>query len=101
MVDVLQRNPDILKVQVEGHTDAVGSDAYNQRLSERRSKSVVEYLASHGVSRSRLVAKGLGESNPVDTNDTALGRARNRRTEFTILDRAGGMSPPVATGSTY
>ena len=101
VVDVLQRNPDILKVQVEGHTDAVGSDAYNQRLSERRSKSVVEYLASHGVSRSRLVAKGLGESNPVDTNDTALGRARNRRTEFTILDRAGGMSPPVATGSTY
>ena len=88
VVDVLKRHPEIQKVQIEGHTDAVGSDEYNQRLSERRAKAVVAYLVQHGVSQSRLTAKGMGESVPIDTNDTALGRARNRRTEFTILQRS-------------
>ncbi len=90
VADVMKRHPEILRIQIEGHTDAVGSDQYNQRLSERRSRSVMAYLVQRGVSSSRMVAKGFGESKPIDTNDTALGRARNRRTEFTILQRSGG-----------
>ena len=89
VVDVLDRHPEILQVQVEGHTDGVGSDQYNQRLSERRAKAVVAYLVQHGISQDRLVSKGFGESQPIDTNETALGRARNRRTEFSILQRSG------------
>ncbi len=88
VVDVLKRHSEIQKVQVEGHTDSVGSDSYNQRLSERRAKAVVAYLVRHGISSSRLTAKGYGEASPIDTNDTALGRARNRRTEFTIQQRS-------------
>jgi outer membrane protein OmpA-like peptidoglycan-associated protein len=94
VVDVLRRHPEILLVQVEGHTDAVGTDQYNQRLSDRRAKSVVSYLVQHGISSSRLSSRGFGESKPIDTNDTALGRARNRRTEFSILQRSG----PSTTG---
>ena len=97
VVDVLKRHPEIQKVQVEGHTDAVGSDEYNMRLSQRRAESVVAYLVAHGISKDRLVAKGMGETKPIDTNDTPLGRARNRRTEFMILQRSGPSSPPPAT----
>lgn len=89
VVDVLKRHPEILRVQIEGHTDAVGTDYYNQRLSERRARAVVSYLVQHGISRDRLSSRGFGESRPIDTNETALGRARNRRTEFTILQRSG------------
>lgn len=89
VVAALEQHPEIVRLQIEGHTDAVGSDAYNQSLSERRARSVVEYLVEHGIDRSRLSYKGFGESQPVDSNDTALGRARNRRTEFTILERSG------------
>ena len=85
----MQQNPDILKVQVEGHTDSVGTDAYNDGLSQRRSQAVVEYLVSKGIARDRLAAVGLGESKPIASNDTAKGRAMNRRTEFVIVDRAG------------
>lgn len=99
VVDVLQRHPAILRVQIEGHTDAVGTDAYNMRLSQRRSNSVMQYLTAHGVAANRLVAKGFGESVPIDTNDTALGRARNRRTEFKILERAAPTTPPPAPAS--
>lgn len=71
-------------VSVEGHTDAVGSDAYNQKLSERRAHAVAEYLATHGVERSRLSTVGYGESKPVATNDSADGRAENRRVELRV-----------------
>lgn len=73
--------PDV-NFRVGGHTDNHGSEAYNQRLSERRVRSVIEYLTSHGVSRGQLVGIGYGESLPIDTNDTAFGRARNRRVEI-------------------
>jgi OOP family OmpA-OmpF porin len=65
---------------VEGHTDSVGNDAYNQRLSERRANSVRQYLVSQfGISPSRVTAVGYGEARPIATNDTAAGRAENRR----------------------
>ncbi|WP_368562411.1 OmpA family protein [Pseudoxanthomonas sp. UTMC 1351] len=82
--EILKRYPD-LKVEVAGHTDSVGTDAYNQGLSERRAKTVYDYLTSNGVDASRLVGpNGYGESRPIDTNDTAEGRARNRRTELNV-----------------
>jgi OOP family OmpA-OmpF porin len=71
-------------VSVEGHTDAVGTDDYNQGLSERRSNSVMDYLVGQGVSGSRLMAKGFGESSPIATNETAEGRALNRRVELRL-----------------
>ena len=81
-VDTLQRNPS-LRVEVVGHTDAVGTDEYNQGLSERRARIVYDYLTSHGIDASRLSGPtGYGESRPIDSNETKEGRARNRRTEL-------------------
>lgn len=80
-VDVLKSND--LTVSVEGHTDAIGSDAYNQTLSECRARVVHEYLTTNGVSGGKLSGSvGWGESKPIDTNDTVEGRANNRRTEL-------------------
>ena len=81
-VDTLKRNPEV-RVEVDGHTDSKGTDAYNQKLSERRANGVYEYLISHGVPESQITGhKGFGESQPIDTNDTAEGRQRNRRVEL-------------------
>jgi OOP family OmpA-OmpF porin len=83
-VDTLKRYPDI-KVEVDGHTDGVGTDAYNQPLSERRAKGVYDYLIAHGVDAGRLDGpKGFGKTMPIDTNETAEGRQRNRRTELKV-----------------
>jgi OOP family OmpA-OmpF porin len=83
-VDALKRYPDI-KVELDGHTDSIGTDQYNQGLSERRAQIVSDYLTSHGVDASRITAvKGFGESAPIDTNSTKEGRARNRRTELKV-----------------
>lgn len=87
VANVLRRNPDILKVEVGGHTDSKGADVYNLDLSQRRVESVVKWLVAKGVSEDRLQAKGYGETEPIATNDTAEGRAENRRVEFTILER--------------
>lgn len=86
VVQLLKLNPQIKRIQVEGHTDSVGGDAYNQRLSESRAKSVVAYLVAKGVSQDRLTAIGYGRSRPIADNATAEGRAKNRRTEFTVLE---------------
>ncbi len=81
-VDTLKRNPDV-KVEVDGHTDGIGTEAYNQKLSERRAKGVYDYLISHGVSESQINGyKGFGKDHPIDTNNTAEGRQRNRRVEL-------------------
>jgi OmpA-OmpF porin, OOP family len=81
----LNANPDV-RVRVVGHTDAVGDDAYNQRLSERRAAAVVDYLGKAGVGRTRLEPSGAGESQPVASNDSADGRAQNRRVELLIQE---------------
>ena len=85
VISFMKKNPAI-KVEIDGHTDSVGSEAYNQRLSQARAQAVVEYLVKHGISRDRLVAKGFGESKPVAPNTTPEGRAKNRRVEFKILE---------------
>jgi len=72
------------QVTVEGHTDADGRDAYNLDLSQRRADSVAAYLVEHGVSSSSITSIGYGETNPVATNETAAGMARNRRIEFKV-----------------
>ncbi len=88
---VLDKVADTLKeydktvVEVAGHTDSVGSDAYNQTLSEKRANSVADYLSSHGMTRTRMVTIGAGEAHPVASNDTEEGRAQNRRVEITIV----------------
>ncbi|MBO9662335.1 MAG: OmpA family protein [Dokdonella sp.] len=83
-IDALKRYPEI-KVELDGHTDSVGTDQYNQGLSERRAQIVADYLTAHGVDSSRIVAvKGFGETQPIDTNATKEGRARNRRTEIKV-----------------
>ena len=68
-----------------GHTDSVGTDAYNQRLSVRRSEAVKSYLVSKGVERNRVYTEGKGEKQPVADNKTAAGRAKNRRVEIEVV----------------
>ncbi len=74
-----------IRIEVGGHTDYKGSDAYNQVLSERRARSVVDYLISRGVDAGRLSSKGYGEGQPIDTNETDAGREVNRRVELKIV----------------
>lgn len=76
-------------VEVVGHTDSAGSEAYNMSLSERRGRSVADYLVARGIDPSRLVVEAMGESDPIATNATAEGRAANRRVELIIHPRAG------------
>jgi outer membrane protein OmpA-like peptidoglycan-associated protein len=78
---------DIQLIEISGHTDNEGSDAYNQKLSEGRAASVVSYLASQGIKPERMRAVGYGESRPVDTNKTEEGRAQNRRVEFLLVKK--------------
>ena len=82
----LQSNPSV-KVEIGGHTDNVGSSAYNKGLSEKRAQAVVNYLVSNGIDGSRMVAKGYGFDKPVQSNDTEEGRASNRRTELKIIQK--------------
>jgi outer membrane protein OmpA-like peptidoglycan-associated protein len=72
-------------VEVAGHTDSVGTDAYNQRLSEQRANAVSSYLGSKGLMRDRFIVVGAGESRPVASNETDSGRAQNRRVEITLV----------------
>ncbi|MFH1195470.1 MAG: OmpA family protein [bacterium] len=80
-VQVLAENPD-LNVEVAGHTDYIGSDKYNQGLSERRAQTVKDYLVGKGIASSRLTVKGYGESMPINSSKTDEARAMNRRVEF-------------------
>jgi OOP family OmpA-OmpF porin len=80
VVKTMKDNPS-LRIVIEGHTDSVGTDAYNQRLSERRASAVRSYLIAQGIEASRISTKGYGESKPKASNETAAGRAQNRRAE--------------------
>lgn len=82
-----------LKIQLEGHTDSIGSDEYNQKLSEERAGAVREYLVSQGVPANTVTAIGFGKSQPVESNDTAAGRQKNRRVEMVVSGE------PIGIGS--
>ena len=83
LAQVLKNNMDT-NINIYGHTDSKGTDAYNLSLSERRAAAVKNYLVSQGVSASRMFTMGIGEKEPVASNDTDAGRAENRRVEFAI-----------------
>lgn len=80
----LKADPNI-RVRVAGHTCSLGSDAYNQRLSERRATAVMNYFIAQGIAPDRLEAVGYGETNPIASNDTEEGRSKNRRVELHIF----------------
>ncbi len=84
LVNFMEKYPDA-KIQLSGHTDSDGDETSNQILSENRAGKIAEYLAKQGIDQSRFTAVGYGEERPIDTNETAEGKANNRRTEFTIL----------------
>lgn len=84
LVQFMQENPK-LKIRINGHTDNIGSSEYNMKLSDQRAVSVMQYLRSKGIPNERIISRGFGSSQPVESNETQEGRARNRRTEFEVL----------------
>ena len=82
---LFQENPQIEVVAIEGHTDSVGGDSYNQKLSQARAASVKKYLVDKGVAAKRLEAKGFGLTRPIGDNSTEAGKEQNRRVEFNIV----------------
>lgn len=87
VADILQATPAVKRLEVGGHTDNVGSDRFNLRLSQQRADAVREYLVQAGVAAERLTARGYGETTPITTNRTDTGKARNRRVEFVVLEQ--------------
>jgi outer membrane protein OmpA-like peptidoglycan-associated protein len=85
LVELLQRNPR-MKIEISGHTDNVGTYAYNLELSKNRARSVMQFLVEAGVAANRLSSQGYADTRPIDSNDTDSGRANNRRTEFKIME---------------
>jgi OmpA-OmpF porin, OOP family len=86
VAQALKDNPTI-KVEIQGHTDSVGNDAFNLKLSQKRAESVRTYLIKQGITSDRMTAKGYGENVPIADNRTGDGRAQNRRVEFVITER--------------
>ncbi len=85
IVDWLVENPKV-NVEIGGHTDGIGSQEYNQKLSEQRAKTVYNYLVEHGVNKNRLSYKGYGKTEPIADNSTDAGRQQNRRVELKIIN---------------
>ena len=84
VVELLEQN-NKLRIEIEGHTDNVGSNAYNQELSEKRAKAVFRQLIKNGISENRVTFKGYGSTRPIGSNEDASGRQTNRRIEFRII----------------
>jgi outer membrane protein OmpA-like peptidoglycan-associated protein len=87
ITQVIQDNPRIKKLSIEGHTDDDGKASYNTKLSQKRADSVMKYLVEHGVDAARLTAKGFGEDVPLVANDTDENKEKNRRVEFLIVEQ--------------
>jgi outer membrane protein OmpA-like peptidoglycan-associated protein len=85
VVEILQKNQDIKKLRIEGHTDTKGKPAKNMVLSKNRAKAVYDYLVQKGIDAGRLESEGFGQTCPIDTNSTEEGREKNRRTDFFIV----------------
>jgi OmpA-OmpF porin, OOP family len=87
IVDFFKSNPGIT-FEIAGHTDDEGAEEYNMMLSQGRAQSIVDYLIKQGIDASRLIARGYGESKPIDTGITKAAKARNRRVEFRVVEVA-------------
>jgi OmpA-OmpF porin, OOP family len=83
LVAFMNENKD-KKAELSGHTDNIGTEAYNRKLSERRVNSVRDYVVKKGIDNSRISGQGFGESKPIAENKTAQGRAKNRRVEIKV-----------------
>lgn len=99
LAQALKDNPNT-RVIIEGHTDSVGSEAYNQDLSERRAQAVADALRTRRVSPDRYEVRGLGKALPVASNDTSAGRQQNRRVEIVFSDNAGRFAENGSAHST-
>ena len=92
-----------LKLEVEGHTDSIGAEEYNQRLSEKRAASVRDYLVDSGITMNSVIARGFGETEPIADNSTTAGRKLNRRVEMIVsgdvIGNMMGSSPAASTGA--
>lgn len=97
VAQVINAHPEIVKIRIEGHSDADGRANYNRELSDRRAKSVLRYLVAAGVDAGRLDAVGYGEAQPIASNRDEEGKAKNRRVEFVILDEDGAAIPRLVT----
>lgn len=97
MYSILRQTPDII-VEISSHTDSVGTATYNQNLSQRRADAVVAYLIEKGIEKDRLIARGYGEQKPIASNATEAGRAKNRRTEFSVVGSLDPFSKLNVTG---
>jgi outer membrane protein OmpA-like peptidoglycan-associated protein len=95
VADTLLRNPGLLRLEVQGHTDNVGASDHNRELSTKRAESVKDWLVRAGVSRDRLVSQGYGSDKPIAPNIGPGGRAKNRRVEFVILEREQVQGAPA------
>ena len=86
VVKIMEKNPE-LAMEISAHTDDIGSFDYNMQLSQARAQSIVDYLVSKGIKKWRLVVKGYGEARPISSKNTEEVRMKNRRVEFTILNK--------------
>jgi len=93
---ILKQHPEIKGLRIEGYSDSVGPADQNLALSKYRANAVLKWLVDHGVEAKTLQSVGFGAEKPIDTNDTAEGRANNRRVEFHILESAPGAVPEAA-----
>jgi outer membrane protein OmpA-like peptidoglycan-associated protein len=89
VADILLHHPEIKRILIEGHTDDIGSDEYNQKLSKDRAGAVLSYLLEHGMEANRMRAEGFGRTRPLARSGTAADRAKNRRVQFRIVESAG------------
>lgn len=88
VASTIKQNPQIKKLEIQGHASSEGEDDYNLKLSDKRAKSVMEYLTkTAGIDKTKLTSKGYGESQPIASNDTDEGREKNRRVEFVITEQ--------------
>jgi OOP family OmpA-OmpF porin len=94
VLEIMREHAEIVEVRVEGHTDNVGKAAYNKKLSDKRAAAVVKWLVDHGIEGARLRSAGLGQDQPLESNDDEVGRQKNRRVEFHITkqEEPGGSS---------
>lgn len=90
VVEVLNENADITKLEIIGHTSSEGKASHNLKLSKDRAASVVAYLVEHGIDAGRLKSDGKGPNEPIADNDTEEGKEANRRVEFKVVERAAG-----------
>ena len=98
VLDILQKHPEVLKLEIQGHTSSEGGAEYNLRLSNDRAKAVYTWLVDRGIDGARLVPRGYGLTQPIRPNDTEPHRQRNRRVQFRLLEQVPG-TPPLPSNA--